>query len=315
MPQMRLVMKLASRGSLPFLKMLYPRKMEEVLWHWATFLASKSILVKMPRLPTMRVIGSQFISTRFFDLLGTSCVGAVMVLIGIAPLPSQSGFCSMAVLIGSRVIPGGQFRAGMPPLRLFVYGVLGYGPQRTDRAPIHADSGAGNMGAWRFIHKWHELVGEARHGAADANAADVGTTTDASHPAAFGHVAVHDRAPAADLHDAFGRAVDFREIALLVISGTVAPLVHGSAEQPGGAQLIIQRDHWSQAGDLIKQIEDGLHEIVGLHGTARDIHDGQSGFGAPVPTQIIGQTHATGGISRHRVDAAVGGAGSDGHYG
>src|SRR5580692_2598223 len=86
MPQMRLVMKWASRGSLPFMKMLYPRKMEEVLWHWATFLASKSILVKIPRLPTMRVIGSQFISTRFFGLLGTFEVGAVIVLILIAPL-------------------------------------------------------------------------------------------------------------------------------------------------------------------------------------------------------------------------------------
>src|SRR5271167_2046410 len=79
-PQMRLVMKCASRGSLPFMKMLYPRKMDEVLWHSTTWRFSKSILVKMPRLPTMRVIGSQFISTRFLDLLGTSLVGAVIVL-------------------------------------------------------------------------------------------------------------------------------------------------------------------------------------------------------------------------------------------
>src|ERR1700689_1358198 len=81
MPQMRLVMKGASRGSLPFMKMLYPRKMDEVLWHSTTWRFSKSILVKMPRLPTMRVIGSQFISTRFPFLLGMSFVGAVMVLI------------------------------------------------------------------------------------------------------------------------------------------------------------------------------------------------------------------------------------------
>src|SRR5271163_2621355 len=78
---MRLVMKCASRGSLPFMKMLYPRKMEDVLWHSTTWRFSKSILVKMPRLPTIRVIGSQFISTRFFDLLETSFVGAVIVLI------------------------------------------------------------------------------------------------------------------------------------------------------------------------------------------------------------------------------------------
>src|ERR1700728_3662918 len=63
------------------MKMLYPRKMDEVLWHSTTWRFSKSILVKIPRLPTMRVIGSQFISTRFLDLLGTSLVGAVIVLI------------------------------------------------------------------------------------------------------------------------------------------------------------------------------------------------------------------------------------------
>src|SRR6202035_5677740 len=80
-PQMRLVMKWASRGSLPFMKMLYPRKIEDVLWHSTTCRFSKSILVKMPRLPTIRVIGSQFISTRFPFLLGMSLVGAVMVLI------------------------------------------------------------------------------------------------------------------------------------------------------------------------------------------------------------------------------------------
>src|ERR1700747_2581674 len=80
-PQIRLIMKCASRGSLPFMKMLYPRKMEDVLWHSTTCLLAKSILVKMPRLPTIRVIGSQFISTTFFDLEGTSLVGAVIVLI------------------------------------------------------------------------------------------------------------------------------------------------------------------------------------------------------------------------------------------
>src|SRR6476646_4619291 len=96
-PQMRLVMKCASRGSLPFMKMLYPRKMEEVLWHSTTCLFSKSILVKMPRLPTIRVIGSQFISTRFPFFPGTSFVGAVMVLIR----------SLLSGLVGPWVVPGG----------------------------------------------------------------------------------------------------------------------------------------------------------------------------------------------------------------
>jgi hypothetical protein len=45
MPQIRLVMKWASRGSLPFMKIEYPRKIELVLWHSATTLLAKSILV------------------------------------------------------------------------------------------------------------------------------------------------------------------------------------------------------------------------------------------------------------------------------
>lgn len=46
MPQMRLVMKCASRGSLPFMNSEYPpRKIDEVLWHSATVLFAKSILV------------------------------------------------------------------------------------------------------------------------------------------------------------------------------------------------------------------------------------------------------------------------------
>jgi hypothetical protein len=44
-PQMRLVMKCASRGSLPFMKIEYPRKIELVLWHSATTRWSKSIFV------------------------------------------------------------------------------------------------------------------------------------------------------------------------------------------------------------------------------------------------------------------------------
>src|SRR5579871_1714734 len=85
-PQILLVMKCASRGSLPFMKMLYPRKIDEVLWHSATCLFSKSILVKIPRLPTMRVMGSQFISTRLRFFSGVFVNGCVVVDISIHPL-------------------------------------------------------------------------------------------------------------------------------------------------------------------------------------------------------------------------------------
>src|SRR5579862_5680429 len=64
-PQIRLVMKWASRGSLPLRNIEKPRKIDEVLRHSATWRLAKSILVWIPRLPTMRVIGSQLISTSF----------------------------------------------------------------------------------------------------------------------------------------------------------------------------------------------------------------------------------------------------------
>src|SRR3984957_1225223 len=80
-PQIRLVMKCASRGSLFFMKMLYPLKIEEVLWHSTTFRLVKSILVKIPKLPTMRVIGSQDISTILPALGAASVAGIVAVSI------------------------------------------------------------------------------------------------------------------------------------------------------------------------------------------------------------------------------------------
>src|SRR5271154_1636754 len=86
--------------------------MEDVLWHSATFFASKSILVKMPRLPTIRVIGSQFISTRFFDLLGTSFVGAVIVLIVIAPYDLSALSKILSRILVSRT--GGDIRSLAP---------------------------------------------------------------------------------------------------------------------------------------------------------------------------------------------------------
>src|SRR3954462_11403294 len=58
MPQMRLVMKWASRGSFPFMNTLYPRKIDDVLLHSTTRRLAKSMVVWMPRLPTIRVTGS-----------------------------------------------------------------------------------------------------------------------------------------------------------------------------------------------------------------------------------------------------------------
>ena len=88
--------------------------------------------------------------------------------------------------------------------------------------------------------------------------ADVGAAADAVDPAPLGHVALHDRAPAAQLDDALRRAVLGGEVALLVVAGAVAALVHGPAEQPGRPQRLVERDHRRLAGRLVEQVGDRL---------------------------------------------------------
>src|SRR5580700_7634478 len=197
MPQMRLVMKWASRGSLPFMKMLYPRKIDDVLWHSATTLLAKSILVKMPRLPTMRVMGSQFISTRlrFFSSSSEMVSGNVAM-----------AWSSLKWLLGGGAfwtVASCQFRTPVAPLRFLVDGRVGDAAKCPDHAPIASYERGGEHASRRLVHEWHELIGKAGHGAPDADAADVGTSADATHPAALSDIAVDDRAPATELDEAF----------------------------------------------------------------------------------------------------------------
>src|SRR6185295_235093 len=198
----------------------------------------------MPRLPTIRVIGSHAISTSPLASL------VLVVAIGLPPLT---------------LVAGRELRAGCPPLRFLVDGLGGDAPQPADRAAVDAARHRRDARAGRFVHERHELVGEAGHRAPDADAADVRTPTDAVDPAALGYVALHHRAPAPELHDALRRAVLGREVALLVVPGAVAALVHGGAEQPLRSQRVVERDHRRLTGGLVQEVEDGLREVVGVH--------------------------------------------------
>src|SRR3954451_10472726 len=255
----------------------------------------------MPRLPTIRVIGSQAMSTRF-------PVGVVPVVRG-----------SVAVIV---CCPSpGPLRAGHElgrrpaPLGLLVGGAGRHLPQPSDGRAVDAGCGGRGLRARRFVHEGHELVGEAGHGAADADPADVRAPAHAVDPAPLGHVALHHRAPAAQLDDALGRAVLRREVALLVVAGTVAPLVHGAAEQPGGPQGVVERDHRRLAGRQVEQVGQGLGEVVGLDRAARHADDRDAGLGLPVPAEVVGHAHRAGGVAGHGVDPAVRGAGPGGHDG
>src|ERR1700679_2372474 len=123
------------------------------------------------------------------------------------------------------MVSGGQFSAGMTPLRFLVDRSLSHRAECTNRTAVRAHRCAGYFRTWGLIHEGHKLIREAGHGATDANAAHVGAAAYSGHPAAFGHVAVHDRAPTSQLHDALGGAVHFGEVTLLVVTGSIAALV------------------------------------------------------------------------------------------
>src|SRR4051812_47554305 len=122
----------------------------------------------MPRLPTMRVIGSQDISTTFGE-------------------PADMG------------VPSGEIRLALTPDRLGVVRHLGILAQFADGPAVGGDRLGGKLGTGGFVEegRLHELIGEAGHGAADADAADVGTAAEAVHPAALADVTLHHRSPAA----------------------------------------------------------------------------------------------------------------------
>src|SRR5215470_11074046 len=149
----------------------------------------------MPRLPTILVIGSQAIST-------------MSVVIDVPPpLPG-------ALIAGQQLVALGA------PAWLLVGRSPGEPAKGPDDGAVHAGGRGRDFCAGWFVHEWHEFVGEAGHGAGDADAADVGAAADAVDPAAFGDVAFDDRAPAAEFDKAGGRAVFLGELALYVVAGS-----------------------------------------------------------------------------------------------
>src|SRR5262249_37715748 len=131
---------------------------------------------------------------------------------------------SALLVAPARGVAGGELGAVVPPLRLLVHGLVRDRPQPPDRRAVDAGDEGRHAADRRLVHERHELVGEARHRAADADAADVRAAPDAGHPAPLGDVAVDHRPPAADLHEALRRVVVLGEVALLVVARAVAAL-------------------------------------------------------------------------------------------
>src|SRR6201997_1111706 len=153
----------------------------------------------MPRLPTIRVIGSHAISTSWPGSRFAWDGSGMIVVIEL---------CSLSSADAASRLPGAacarrEFVALVSPLGLFVHGACGDTAQVADQRAIQSRRGGGNLAARWLVHEWHELVREPGHGAPDADAADVRAATDAVQPSPFGHVAFDHWAPAAQFDNAF----------------------------------------------------------------------------------------------------------------
>src|SRR5216683_3201094 len=184
----------------------------------------------MPRLPTIRVIGSQAISTK--PVSSAVVMGRPLFLAaarGTARLRGSPG------LLEARQ----ELVAPLAPLGLLVGGLGGEAAKSADHGAVHHAGRRGDLRSRRLVHERHELVREARHGARDADAAHVRAAAHAVDPAALGHVALDHGPPAAQLDQALGRAILAGEVTLLVVAGpAAAPRPAGSsapAPLPGRA--------------------------------------------------------------------------------
>src|SRR5918994_6991587 len=132
----------------------------------------------------------------------------------------------------ARVVAGGELPLVVAPLGFLVDRLVGYAPEPPDHGAVDFGHGSRERRARRLVHERHELVREAWHRAADADAAHVRAAADPVHPAPLGHVAVDDGAPAADLHLALGRVVVEGEVALLVVGGPITALMNRLPKEP-----------------------------------------------------------------------------------
>src|SRR5271156_2178789 len=156
----------------------------------------------------------------------------------------------------------------LPPDGLFIERCLSKAAQGVNSPPIGLDGSGRQQGARGLIHEGHKLVGKSRHCTSDADTSNIGATAEARHPTTLTHIALHDRSPASKFYDAQGRPILFCKLRLLIIAAAITTFMHGSSEEPGRTQGVIEWDHGRAPGGHVEQIEERFHEIVRLHRTS-----------------------------------------------
>src|ERR1700722_10992064 len=113
----------------------------------------------MPRLPTIRVIGSQFISTRlredFFARGSTVAISAMALSSWILE--------RMHFSRPIRIVTGRIFASVIAPLGLFVERAVGDLAEIADQNPIGLDEDGRDAATRGLVHERHELVRETGH--------------------------------------------------------------------------------------------------------------------------------------------------------
>src|SRR5215831_17058201 len=98
----------------------------------------------MPRLPTMRVIGSHAIETSLRRSVPT---GSRVMLIA-----------DLLLTRPARLVAGGQLRTIVVPLGFAVDGAVGDAAERADQRPVGAYERSRDTASGRLVHERHELV-------------------------------------------------------------------------------------------------------------------------------------------------------------
>src|ERR1700722_4010493 len=109
----------------------------------------------MPRLPTIRVIGSQAISTSWPGSRFAWDGSGMIVVIGVCSLISAEK--SFPALPGAVCACCGMVGLG-PPARFLVRREVAVAAQAPYRRAVQARCGRGHFAARLFVHERHELV-------------------------------------------------------------------------------------------------------------------------------------------------------------
>src|SRR5215211_226909 len=169
----------------------------------------------------------------------------------------------------------GERRRDLPsavPDRLEVVGPHAHPPHPPDARAVRPRDAPGQRRPRRRLVERRELVGEARHRAADAGPAGDHAAAHVVDRAALGDVALHDRPPAPHVDEALAVTVLLGELALLVVAGAGAMAVDGLVELPLGPAQLVELGQRAEALEEHQDAHDDLGEVVADRRAARHVH-------------------------------------------